>query len=281
MLNFDKYIKYSKSVLLNEQLRYSYITEELSKKMLDLKKYLTTHYTQKDNELKSIDKNLTGKKVGEKEYSSIHTIFDLVKGYYRDKKIDYNLPGYYFYEYDSTVEDVYLIHFSSAAQIIYDSQEFKFGPSEPENIAKAHLAPKDRDIKVPHGYNFAFSVKDVIKYGLGYLMKFKFLKLSSDGNANLFSLGKYLTIKNKSMYGQNAIIFFVPAAIRIYAPMDKQYQMIFYSTEAKNINLIVNEDGLWKIKDKTQTEVIFEDKNLSNVIKNYINGYEKNKLKLK
>lgn len=281
MLNFDNYLKYTKSILLNENIRYSYITEELSKKMLDLKKYLTIHYTQKDKELKKIDVELTGKKVGEKDYNSIRTIFDLVKGYYKDKKIDYNLPGYYFYEYVSTVEDVYLIHFSSAAQIIYDSQEFKFGPSEPENIAKAHLAPKDRDIKVPHGYNFAFSVKDVIKYGLGYLMKMKFLKLSSDGNANLFSLGKYLTIKNKSMYGQNAIIFFVPAAIRIYAPMDKQYQMIFYSTEAKHINLIVNEDGLWKIKDKMQNEIIFQDKNLGKVVKDYINGFEINKNKLK
>lgn len=258
------------------------LNEKISPKIRLLKKHLTTHYKTKDKELRDKDSELTGKKIGvEGDKSLVRNIFDLVKGYYQGKKIDYSLPGYYFYEYDSTLEDVYLIHFGGSAKKIYESQEFLYGPSDVDKISQAHLSPDKRDIKVPYGYNFAFTFSDVIKYGLGYLMNFKFLKVNQKGNANLFNLGDLIKVKNKSMYGDMAVIFKVESAIRIYAPMDKQYQIIFWSKDAKNINLIVNEDDVWKIKDKHQKDSVFENDNLSKLLIEYRKDYNKYKKYLK
>lgn len=282
MKYFKDFLEYSvKSVFLeNHRTFYKDVFEKMTPKIKDLKTYLTTHYKTKDSELKKLDPSLTGVKVGSKNYRPVETIFDLIRGYYKDKKIDYNLPGYYFYEYDSTLEDDWLIHFSDKADLIYSNQEFKYGVSDINYIAKAHLAPKDRGLTTPNGYNFAFSMKDIIASGLGYVLRNKILKLSNDGKAYLIKLGNILKIKNRSLYGANAVVFFVPAAVRIYAPQDKQYQMIFFSTEASHINLIVNEEGLWKIKNKSQTEVVFQSENIKDLLKDFKKNYTRFKKEL-
>lgn len=247
-----------------------FLNESINPKIQDLKSFLTTHWKKKKKELEEYD--ITDfKKQGELEQSFPERFKDVLNYYFYfsnklgGKTRNFNLPGYYFYEYDSLIENTFLIHFTSKdnAYKIYNSQLFKYGISNAEEINKAHS--KDEINKSKFGYCFAFYPNDIeyaFKSQTDYLFK-----------NDISALG----VMKKPIYGDYSVIFKVESCIRVYHPINKQYMCVFWGKDATNINLINQENNNWVIKDKNQKKVLIK----SNSYKELINNYQQKYLELK
>lgn len=129
-------------------------------------------------------------------------------------------PSWYYMDYEKDIKNQWLVHFSDEAFQIEKDKTFKYGV---DDLTKLGLTTYMGKIDKQYGgYNFAYRVEDVKKYG-----------------RELRHVYKYTT------NGRGVI--FRASGILVYHWGDEEKQVIFYGKTATNIISFFYSGGKWRI----------------------------------
>jgi len=237
-------------MLLREYIR-GIITEYMQNDMVYLKKYLTMSDEEKTVDLyykfpfdfmgylQDEHEDLYDEFGGDVEelYDRDPTDFpkDVFNGFYQyfmdhpDMISQEEMPSWWFMDFKKIIKNQWLIHFTDDASGIARNG-FTIGVRELDKLGLTTYFPSDSYEKEEGGYNFAFLLSD-----LGY---------AKDGH--------------RYKYGQEAVIFRA-SGIKVLHHGDREPQVIFVGSTAKNIVPIRQDDGgAWSIEGGKWSERVVE-----------------------
>lgn len=184
-------------------------------------------------------------------------VYDAFANYLYDKIINNNLPipdseypaWSYFDDNPKVVKNQWLIHFTNDADGIA-REGFKYGV---DDMTKLGLTTHLSDFEKKYGgYNFAYLLKDFMRYGKG------------DWRSN----------RRGFKYGSEAVLFRA-SGIELWHHGDQEPQVIFYGKTATNIIPITNgEQYNWAVRNNKNGRIFFESDDLENVVKWIVKNYD-------
>ena len=143
------------------------------------------------------------------------------------------------------VTNEWLIHFSDESFWIAQDG-FKHMKPNIESLAYTRWL-KTQYNGLDDGYCFAYDCKDFENY--------------------------YKTVGGKLKYGNEAVIFRA-SGVKLWHRGDKEYQVIFYGSDAKDFIYIEENDGQWCIKSTQHGSVLYTSDSIQNIVKWATNNYD-------
>ena len=169
---------------------------------------------------------------------------------------DAEYPAWSYFDRNPTlIKNQWLIHFTNDAESI-SVDGFKYGVNE---IDKLGLTTSLGEFEKKYGgYNFAYLLKDFMKYGRrGY---------TSGGGFK---------------YGKEAVIF-KASGIQLWHHGDEEPQVIFYGNTAQNIIPITSgENANWAIRSEKSGNILFENDDLEKVVDWLVKNYDQYRKQLR
>lgn len=165
-------------------------------------------------------------------------------------KID-PLPTWYVVKFDSIIKNQWLIHFSDTASDIWAKQAFVYGVDDLEQLG--YTTSYTQEAKKYGGYNFAYDIKDYVKYG-----------------RSSYRSGGW-------KYGKEAVLF-KASGVKAYHYGDEEPQVIFWGQTAKDIvHLEYSSEADWMVTNSKTQKVIYRAQTLPDVVKWVINNFNQYK----
>lgn len=150
----------------------------------------------------------------------------------------YPIPTWHVLEYQSTLKNQWLIHFSDNSNNIWLDQTFQYGLDDLSIIA--YSTSYTKEAKKNGGYNFAYDVSDYIKYG-----------------RSSYRSGGW-------KYGEEAVLF-KASGVKVYHYGDEEPQVIFWGKSAHDIVYLRKGEDWQTINSKTN-KIIFRAQTLPEVV---------------
>lgn len=159
-------------------------------------------------------------------------------------------PSWNYMAYQGMLKNQWLIHFSDNALDIWRDQQFKFGYDDYTTLGLTTYLSKST--KKYGGYNFAYDIKDYLKYGR-----------SSFGGGGW-------------KYGSEAVVFRA-SGIKVWHHGDEEPQVIFYGNTARDMVHIEQTDpGPWGITNSKTGKNIYIGE-IGDVVRWAINNFNQYK----